>query len=338
MNNDWWIVLAILAAGPFAGWLADRLILRRLEHLAGRSIWKGDDILVAAVRGLPRLWCILLAVHLAQRWAPVDAYHHELIGRVVEVLFILSLTVAASRAAVGTFDLYAEQLSQTGRTSIFANLIRASVIIMGLLVVLQTEGINIAPVLTALGVGGLAVALALQDTLSNLFAGIHILMARQLRPGDFVRLENGNEGFVEDISWRTTSIRTLLHTQVVIPNAKLAGSILVNHSQPTLDMVLVVPFLVDYDADLERVERITREVAQVVISDNVNALPEPPPNVGFKAFGDSGIEGFCSLRVRSPDAQFPVRTAFIKALHARFAQEGLEMPYPTRTVRMIGPA
>ena len=336
MMTDWWIALAIVGTGLIAGWIADRLILRRLEKLAQQSAWKGDDILVAAVRGLPRLWCILFAVHLAQRWAPMDPYHHDLIGRVVEVLFILSLTLAASRAAVATFDLYAEQFSQAGRTTIFSNLIRAVVLIMGALVVLQTEGINIAPILTALGVGGLAVALALQDTLSNLFAGIHILMARQLRPGDFVRLETGQEGFVEDISWRTTTIRTLTHTQVVIPNAKLAGSVLVNHSQPTLDIVLVVPFSVGYDCDLDRVEAVTLAVAQEVTARlSTQALDDPRPTVAFRGFLDSGIDVACAIRVRNPEAQFAVRTAFVKALHARFAQEGITFPYPTRTIQMV---
>ena len=94
---------------------------------------------------------------------------------------------------------------------------------------LNAVGVSITPIITALGVGGLAMALALQDTLSNLFAGIHILAEHTIRIGDFIRLETGQEGYVEDISWRTTRIRMLPNNMVIVPNSKLAQSVVVNY-------------------------------------------------------------------------------------------------------------
>ena len=96
---------------------------------------------------------------------------------------------------------------------------------LGGLVLLNSLGVAITPLLTALGVGGLAVALALQDTLSNLFAGVHILTSRKVQPGDFIQLDNGMQGYVQDTNWRNTIIRQLPNNILVVPNATVASSI-----------------------------------------------------------------------------------------------------------------
>jgi small-conductance mechanosensitive channel len=85
-------------------------------------------------------------------------------------------------------------------------------------------------------VGGLAVALALQDTLSNLFAGLHIIASKKLLPGDYFLLDSGEEGYVQDVNWRNTFIRTLRNNMIVVPNARLASAILTNYYQPSSEM------------------------------------------------------------------------------------------------------
>ena len=132
-------------------------------------------------------------------------------------MVILSVTVAAGRAAAGFVRLYADRRDNLlGSTSIFVNLARALVLVIGALVLLQSLGISITPILTALGVGGLAVALALQDTLSNLISGLHVAASQQIRPGDYIRLDSGDEGFVTDITWRNTTIRALPNNLIVV--------------------------------------------------------------------------------------------------------------------------
>ncbi len=137
---------------------------------------------------------------------------------------------------------------------------------------LQSFGISVTPLLTALGVGGLAVALALQDTLSNLFAGINILLSKQTKVGDFIKLSTGEEGFVEDLNWRSTTIRQLANNMVVVPNQKIATSIITNYALPETECSMLVAVGVSYDSDLDHVEKITVAVAKEVLRDTDGAV------------------------------------------------------------------
>ena len=154
---------------------------------------------------------------------------------------------------------------------------KATIWIIGGLVLLSGLGISVTPLLTALGVGGLAVALALQDTLSNFFAGIHLLMERPIRVGDFIRLESGQEGYVEDIGWRTTRIRMLPNNMVIVPNGKLAQSILTNYYLPEPRMAVLIPISVSYHADPDHIERVLVEEASGAIGHLAGLLAEPAP-------------------------------------------------------------
>ncbi|MCC6347545.1 MAG: mechanosensitive ion channel, partial [Nitrospirales bacterium] len=148
-------------------------------------------------------------------------------------MVLFSFTIAAANFAGMIFKSYIRKSSfPLSTTGLAYGVLKGTTLLLGLLIILSFLGISIAPLITALGIGGLAVALALKDTLSNLFAGLHILMERSLRIGDFVRLDAGQEGYIEDITWRTTRIRTLANNMVVIPNDKLAQSVVTNYCLP----------------------------------------------------------------------------------------------------------
>jgi small-conductance mechanosensitive channel len=188
--------------------------------------------------------------------------------KVLLVAVILSITWFVAKIAVGFVNLYARKAEgMIPGTTIFAALTKLVVLLVGLLVVLQTLGVSILPILTAFGVGGLAIALALQDTLSNFFSGLQILLSRQFQVGDFIRLETGEEGYVADITWRNTIIRTLPNNMVVVANAKLANSRITNFHLPEREITTLVPLNASYDSDLEKVERVTIEVAKSVLDE-----------------------------------------------------------------------
>lgn len=335
--NPWAIAATILGLSIILGWISERIVLRRLRLWAASTSWRGDDIIIGAVRGLTRVWAILIGCAIAADQAPLSPDYEATIHRVLQGVFIFTMTLAAARGASAGVDLYAERLGVVGKTTIATNLLRVLVFVIGGLVLLQTEGISIAPVLTALGVGGLAVALALQDTLSNLFAGVHILVQRQLRPGDFVRLDDGTEGYVQDVGWRNTTIRSLVNNLVVIPNGKLASMVVTNCTLPSSDQALAVPLSVAYDSDLTRIEAVVIEVAQGVLDTTPGTRPEVAPVVRWRNLGDHGVEFNAVLRVADSESQHLVRSEFIKAIHARFKAEGITIPYPTRTIHVVAP-
>lgn len=204
--------------------------------------------------------------------------------------------------------------------------------VLGLLYLLRALGVDISPLVASSAIGGLIIGLALQDTLSNLFAGFFINVDRPLKVGDFVRLESGEEGFVEEVGWRHTKVRLLTNNLVIIPNSKLSQSILVNYSLPTTELFVIVPCGVSYDSDLDFVEQVTLEVAKEVQRKVDGADPNWEPLVRWQNFGDFAITFTTVLKAKDVISQFRLRSAFIKNLHRRYKEVGIEIPFPIRTV------
>jgi len=205
------------------------------------------------------------------------------------------------------------------------------------LMLLNLLGISITPILTALGVGGLAVALALQDTLSNLFAGFYVAVARQVRLGDYIRLNTGEEGYVTDIGWRSTTIRALANNWVLIPNNKLSQAIVTNFYLPDKRVGVSFQIGVSYDSDTDRVERVLLEEAQAAAREIPGMLAEPAPAVTFDpGFGDWSLGFTLGYSVQEFNDQFRVRHELRKRILKRLRQEKIDMPFPTRTIYMRG--
>jgi small-conductance mechanosensitive channel len=323
-----------LAAGLAAGILL-RMLLRWLGKHALRTRWSGDDVLVDALRTLVPWAAMAGGAAAAATALPLTASVGRNVNRVLTVLLILAVTLTAARLITGLVRALAQSRSGVaGSATIFVNITRVVVLAMGFLVVLQTLGISIAPLLTALGVGGLAVALALQDTLANLFAGVHILASKTIQPGDYIRLSSGEEGYVVDINWRNTTVRQLSNNLVIIPNAQLAGTNMTNFTRPEQEMTLLVQVGVGYDSDLEHVERVTTEIVAEVMTEITGAVPEHEPAVRFHTFGDSRISFTVILGVGEFSDQYRIKHEFIKRLHKRYREEGIRIPAPTRTVAL----
>lgn len=334
--EDWLTPLGIVGAGLAIGLAVEWLGMRRLRAWAARTTWRGDDLLVAAVRGLPVLWATLIALHLAATAAPLPPEPRTIIHRVLVVGLVISATLVAMRMASGIIG--GRGGGQEGRgATIFANIARTAVLVVGLLVVFQTLGIAITPVLTALGVGGLAVALALQPTLSNLFSGIQILMTRKINPGDLIRLSSGEEGVVTDISWRETTIRTLTNNLVMIPNANLATSQVTNYSLPQPEIGFGVTIPIAHGNDLERVRAALQEEAGAVQAGDPGALPGAGPQVRVGGVSESAIEMLVLLQAKEFPAQFAMRSALLERALLRFAREGIALPQPARILTIRPP-
>ena len=251
--KDSLIALGFVLGAVFVGWIFKKYIHNRLKKIAEKTSWKGDNVVLDAVESYTILWFALGGVSLAVNRLP---FGEELIGTiqiVIMILFVLSITLALSRMAVGLLEIFAESNEAFPSTTMFSNLARIMIMTIGMLVIFQTLGISITPVLTALGVGGLAISLALKDTLSDLFAGLHILLSRKVVPGDLVELDTLHKGTVQNITWRNTIIQDRRNNTVVIPNAKLSTAIMTNFDMPVKLLVARIACGVSYDSDLDHV-------------------------------------------------------------------------------------
>ncbi|GAA0645658.1 mechanosensitive ion channel family protein [Streptomyces thermocarboxydovorans] len=323
-----------VAAGLLAA-LALRMLLRWLGRKAELTRWRGDDVIVDALRMVVPLAAVAGGVASAAAALPLTRTVQHTVNQVLTVLLIFAATVSVARVVAGLVQSVTQSRSGVaGSATIFMNITRILVLAIGFLVALQTLGISIAPLLTALGVGGLAVALALQDTLANLFAGIHILASKTVQPGDYIRLSSGEEGYVEDINWRQTTVRELSNNLVVIPNGQLAKTNMTNYMRPEQKLTVLVQVGVSYDSDLEHVERVTTEVVAETMKEITGAVPEHEPAVRFHTFGDSRIGFTVILGVGEFSDQYRIKHEFIKRLHRRYREEGIRIPSPARTVAL----
>jgi small-conductance mechanosensitive channel len=277
-----------------------------------------------------------LAVYLARETETLPPRWGPRLDLLFEALVIVAASLAAANLLAALIVRFGERRTlAVGVTGLAQTVARAAVLVLGVLILLGRLGIAIAPLLTALGVGGLAVALALRETLSHLFAGLHLLADRPIRVGDFVKLDSGVEGFVEDIGWRSTRIRILLDNLVVVPNAKLAESTITNYSLPEPRMWLLVPVSVSYAADPDHVEQVLIQEAVKATADVPGLLAEPAPLVRLNpGFGAYSLDFTLVCRVASFVDQYLAQSELRKRILRRFRAEGIEIPIPARTVEL----
>lgn len=326
------LIVAIVAAGTL--FLVRGIAFRFLHKWAGSTDTKIDDIIIKSFRYPSLFWCLAIGLYIGVAVSELPEKYVFYLSRTIHVIVILSVTAAAANLAGRVFKNYIQTSDlPIPTTGLAYGILKGSILVIGFLIMLSVLGISITPLITALGVTGLAVALALQDTLANLFAGIHILMEKSIRVGDFVRLETGQEGYVADITWRTTRIRMLPNNMVVIPNSKLAQSIVTNYYLPEKRMSLLVPISVSYASEPEKVEQVLIEEARKAVGEIPGLLGEPEPFVRFiPGFGDSSLDFTLICQVKEFVDQYLAQHELRKRIFRRFKEEGIEIPFPHRTV------
>ncbi len=334
------IPASVLGGTLFAGWIVKRFVFHALAKWAAKTKFRGDDILVEAIRKPFMIWALILGLYLAASTTPLPPRAAALLGKVLLILWVLSLSVACVEMARNAIRMYGKELHGTlPITSLTENVTTLTIYIVFGLILLDILGISITPILTALGVGGLAVALALQDTLANLFAGLYVSVAGQVRLGDYVKLDSGVEGYIADITWRSTTIRALTDNLIIVPNSKLAQATVTNYSLPQKRMSLSIPISVSYESDPDAVERILLEEAAKGAQEIPGMLGDPAPSVRLiPGYGDWSLNFTLNCAVAEFVSQYLVQHELRKRILRRFRVERIKIPFPARTVYLPGEA
>ena len=274
---------------------------------------------------------LALTVPLGQR-ADVEVVARSL-GIVLGVIAVASIIAKAQDWYVGK----ASARPGFALESRFLPLLRKSssglVYGLGALLVLDQLGINISPLIAGLGLGGLAVALAIQPTLSNLFAGTYVMTEGAVSTGDFIEMEGGISGYVVDVGWRSTRIRTWGNNLVVVPNSRFASTIITNYQRPVAAVNVYLTCGVSYDSDLHQVERVCLAVMEEELNSNPDAVKEYGSYFGFESFGDSNVDFWLFLQSTDRFASFRLKTSLMQRLHQRFKEENIVINYPVRTLQ-----
>ncbi len=330
--HKYFIPAAHLIGGFLIGCAVEVILIRQLDRVIRKTRFRPDDFIIRAFRRMSILWFTLAGVYDAVDELHLKHKYAVAINKIIIILVIISVTIVVARISVGFIRFSLKRVGYPS-TTLFTNISYILVLVIGVLVALAALNISITPILTALGVGGLAAALALQDTLSNLFAGIQIIASKKIKPGDYVKLDSGGEGYITDINWGNTTIKTLPNTAVIVPNNKLSSTVLTNFSRPVEELSVIVPIGVSYTSDLAKVERVTLEVASTILKEVPGGNGEFQSLVRFTRLSEYSVNFNVILSVRHYTDQYLVIHEFIKRLYERFAAEGIEIPFPTRTLR-----
>ncbi|MDJ0626550.1 MAG: mechanosensitive ion channel family protein [Candidatus Caenarcaniphilales bacterium] len=323
----------ILLGSYFLGFVFEKIIIKKLYSLANLTASEYDNLIIKSLRGKTIFVFLIAGVFLATLELNLPDKYQNIINQVLIASIIIVSTWFIANVAGQSIRVYSASSSGALPSASILNIVtKAIIIILGGLIVIHSFGISITPLITALGVGGLAVSLALQDTLSNLFSGMQIIFSRQIKPGDYIMLDSGEAGYVTDITWRTTTIRELPNNVVVIPNSKLSSAIVKNYNLPDTEMAVLVQVGVHYESDLEHVEKVTIEVGNEIMQEVEGGVTEFAAFTRYNEFADSSINFTVILRAKEFVNQYLIKHEFIKRLHKKYKEEKITIPYPIRTI------
>ncbi|MCR4335573.1 MAG: mechanosensitive ion channel family protein [archaeon] len=264
--------------------------------------------------------------------ASLQAYHEYINNTFFTLAVMISAYILAEISGEILISWIKSKKGYSKPPKIITKILAATIYLIAVLVILINYKIEITPLVATLGVGGIAIGLALQGTLSNFFAGLNVLSDRPIRVGDFVELESTGttelKGYVEDIGWRSTRLKTLVDTIIIVPNAKLAESIIINYSMPDSNVSIYLECGVAYEADLEQVEKVTLETVEYCKKTVKGMIPEVEPSFRLREFGDSNINFRIYFTINEYPDQFKIKTEFIKELKKRFDAAGIEISWP----------
>jgi small-conductance mechanosensitive channel len=326
------VPLAFLAASVVAGLIVRTVLFRAVRAWAAGTESNLVDIVIESLPIV--LWSLILGLHLATQNSEIPKFYLKYVPRTLAVLWIVSLTIALSRLAGNVVRFYGGRIMGAHSvTSITRKLAQIAVVMLGLAWLLRVFNFSLTPVLTTLGVGGLAVALGLQDTLSNLFAGFYVSISGLLRIGDYIKLNSGEEGYITDINWRATTMRGSTNNLVIIPNNKLGQAIYTNYNLPDQRIGMSVSFSVGYDSDVDRVQGILLAESLAAAGHVPGMLAEPEPYVLFNPGpGQSALVFQVNFSVDGFGIQYVTQSELRKRLYKRLKSEGVTMPFPTQTI------
>jgi small-conductance mechanosensitive channel len=335
------VALAVVAA--LAAFLvmstALRIVLSRLSKLAARTTTHADDMLVEVLSGTKR-WVIALVsvliglgtLDLSDRWG-------TRVGQFWFVVLTLQLALWANRAVAIGLRGYRRRhaVIQDGPASAAETLmswgVRCVLWSMALLAMLSNVGINVTAFIASLGVGGIAIALALQNVLGDLFGSVAIALDKPFEVGDFI-VFGSIAGSVEAVGIKTTRIRSLGGEQIVMANTELLKQTISNYKR-LRERRIVFGFGVTYDTTADQMAGIPAVVKRVVTASSGVRFDR----AHFKAFGDSSLDFEVVYIVLNPDyniymdEQQRINIALMRELEAR----GIGFAFPTRTVHLVQP-
>jgi len=328
MQNEYFQALLIMVFSFLLGYVVYKFMRTSARDIQRKGVDANNSF--PNMISLPVYWIIVVGgVYLALKSIASIAQYHSALNNIFFVLIVVLAAISLSRVVSTFFANWLRTQKGVQKTpKLITKIINGIIYLIGLLMILDFFNVAITPLLATLGLGALAIGLALQPTLSNLFAGLRLLSDKMINVGDYIELDAKTSGYVEDIGWNSTKIRTLPNNMVIVPNSKLADSVIINNSLPKKEMAVFVNGGVAYASDLKKAEKVIIDTAKKIQGSVPGAVKGFQPFMRFTSFGDVNINFWVMLMVESYVDQHLVIHEFIKALKDAFRKEKIEMSGP----------
>lgn len=316
------------------GVFVEKKVIRFLKKISQKFRFRLHEIIIDSIRGVSVIWSVLIGIFFAIQSMPLNNTIALIIQKTLLAIFLGSATFITARFSVGLLRFYTTRDDGISPlTSLFEFLIRVVIFSIGVLIILQSIGIEITPLLTAFGVGGVSIGLALQTTLANLMSGINIITSGKVKPGNYLKLKTGEAGYVIDVELKYTIIQEITDSILVVPNSQLISSSFRNYSLPDRSMLLPVEVGISYDSDLEKVEAVTINVVREMMLDDEEKGREFQPFIRYNNFDYFSINLTVYLKITEEKFfdHLKIKHEFIKRLHRRYREAGIKIPFPIQS-------
>ena len=337
--------IAILLLAYISSKIAYFIIQNYIKVLTRKTRTTLDDEIIHALEHPIVMGVLLIGLYIAFQVMETTKNYDVLINKGVFVgaaiwvaYFVVRLMSAILNWYNAKMTAETQQKTEAQFIPFVRRVINIIIYIIAFLIILAYFGVEITPLIASLGIASLAVALALQDTLSNFFAGFYLLTDKPIKVGEYIKLDSGAEGYVEEIGWRSCKIKQLTDNIIIVPNSKVTSSVIVNYDQPSPNMTISIPITVPYDSDLEKVERVTVAIAKDVLKNTKGAVKNAEPTVRYSVVGESYIQFNLNVQIENFNDKYLVTHELIKELIKVYRKENIEFSHPVRHIIVKKPS
>ncbi len=322
------IPLGIIVSSFLLGIILEKYLLKICKKFDDHSHLESYTIIVQSFQGVILIWSILGGITLALPFIYLPTALTILIQKIIIVIFSGSTTICIAKLAVNLIQVYSQKNENTlPLTSLFSYLTQVLIFIIGFLITIQSLGIKITALVAAFGIGSLSIGLAFQNTLTNLISGVNIIVSRKIRPGDYIELKNGEQGYVTDVELKYTVIKDINNNTIVIPNSQIIDASFKNYSLPEKEMLIPITIGVNYESDLEKVEQITLNIAKEIMLNIEGGVPEYEPFLRYEKMDYFAINFTIYLKIKEYYDQLIIKHEFIKKLTKTYQLEGIKIAF-----------
>ena len=336
--NNYTYTASILFGFVILSWLVRHIYKVVFLRIARKTVTEADDRIFEATKWPLSMIVLLMGLRVAVVPLQLSERADSVLNNSVDSATIIIIALIVTSILNILIDTWGKKFTQKTESDVddqllnlFHKFINIFFFIIAFLFILSRWDIQIGPLLASLGIVGIAIGFAVKDSLANIFGGIQLIMDKTFKVGDKVELEDGTVGVIQDISLRSTRLRTYDNELIIIPNGKLTNENVKNHVQPDLKVRARVPFSVVYGSDPKQVKKVVLQAIKKV----ENIMDDPEPDVLFMEMADFSLNFRAQFWVPRFDQKFSAKIQANGLIYEALNKAKIGIPFPTRTVYNI---